>query len=209
MALAVIGAGFGRTGTLSLKAALEQLGFGPCHHMAEIFANLDQLPQWQQAAAGRPANWDAVLAGYRATVGWPSAFFWHELAETYPEAKVLLTTRDPDAWYRSFSNTILALVGAIDRVKNPHIRATIEMCGRLAGARVFDGRADDPGYAKHVFRAHEATVRQAIASERLLVFDVREGWAPLCGFLGVPIPTGPFPRLNDTAQFGALIDGRL
>lgn len=206
MGLAVIGAGFGRTGTLSLKAALEQLGFGPCHHMAEIFANPDQLPQWQRAVAGMPVDWEAVLAGYRAAVDWPSAFFWRELAETYPEAKVILTSRDPDIWYQSFSNTILALAGAIDRVKNRHIRATIEMGGSLVGSGVFDGRADDPDYAKHVFRAHEATVRQAIAAERLLVFDVREGWAPLCGFLGAPVPTGPFPRLNDTAQFRALID---
>lgn len=207
MGLSVIGAGFGRTGTLSLKGALEQLGFGPCHHMAEIFANPAQLPLWQRAAAGEPVDWDELLVGYRSTVDWPSAYFWRELAEAYPEAKVVLSTRDADAWYESFSNTILNLVGAMDKVADPHLRATIEMGGSLVGLKVFDGRADDPEHAKAVFRAHEARVREAIPAERLLVFDVREGWAPLCAFLKVPVPAGPFPRLNDTEQFKALIGG--
>ncbi len=207
MGLSVIGAGFGRTGTLSLKGALEQLGFGPCHHMAEIFAHPEQLPLWQKAASGEPVDWDEVLAGYRATVDWPSAYFWRELADAYPEVKVVLSTRDADAWYESFSNTILHLVGAMDKIAVPHIRETVEMGGSLVGPKVFDGRADDPEHAKAVFRAHEARVREAIPAERLLVFDVREGWAPLCAFLAVPQPDTPFPRLNDTEQFKALIGG--
>ena len=207
MGLSVIGAGFGRTGTLSLKGALEQLGFGPCHHMAEIFANPDQLPYWQKVAAGEVVDWDQVLAGYRATVDWPSAYFWRELAAAYPDAKVVLSTRDADAWYQSFSSTILSLVGAMDKITNPHMRATIEMGGNLVGPKVFGGRADDPGYAKAVFRSHEETVRNTIPAERLLVFDVREGWDPLCAFLEVPVPNGPFPRLNDAEQFKALVGG--
>ena len=206
MGLAVIGAGFGRTGTLSLKGALEQLGFGPCYHMAEIFANPAHLPHWQQAAAADSAkDLDAVLGGYRATVDWPAAYYWRELAALYPDAKVVLSTRDADAWYESFSNTILRLMGAMDRIGNPHIRATVEMGGQLVGEGVFAGRAGDADYAKSVFRDHEATVRRVIAAERLLVFDVREGWEPLCAFLEVPIPDGPFPRLNDAEQFKALV----
>ena len=127
MGLSVIGAGFGRTGTLSLKGALEQLGFGPCHHMAEVFDHPEQIPLWQQAAAGAAVNWDKLLAGYRSTVDWPSAYFWRELAETYPEAKVLLSTRDVDAWYASFSNTILKLIAAKDEISLPPVRAALEM----------------------------------------------------------------------------------
>jgi hypothetical protein len=207
MGLSVIGAGFGRTGTLSLKGALEHLGFAPCHHMAEIFAHPEQLPLWQQAAAGEAVDWDQVLAGYRATVDWPSAYFWRELAEAYPQAKVILSTRDVEAWYESFGNTILKLVGAMDKIAVPHIRATVEMGGALVGAKVFDGRADDPEHAKAVFRAHAEKVRQTIAPDRLLVFDVREGWEPLCTFLDVPVPDTPFPRLNDAEQFRALVGG--
>lgn len=109
----------------------------------------------------------------------------------------MLSTRDADAWYESFSNTILNLVGAMDKVADPHLRATIEMGGSLVGLKVFDGRADDPEHAKAVFRAHEARVREAIPAERLLVFDVREGWAPLCAFLKVPVPAAlPRKRRN-------------
>ena len=125
MGLSVIGAGFGRTGTLSLKNALEQLGFAPCHHMAEVFANPQQLPFWQRASAGERVDWEECFAGYRASVDWPAAYFWRELAETYPDAKVVLSTRDVDAWYESFRATILALVGAMDRIGNPHIRAAV------------------------------------------------------------------------------------
>jgi Sulfotransferase domain len=205
MGLSVIGAGFGRTGTLSLKGALEQLGFAPCHHMAEVLGNPEQLPHWQRAAQGEAVDWNRLFADYRASVDWPSAYFWRELAEAFPDAKVLLSTRDADAWYQSFSNTILNLVANIDRIENPHIRATIEMGGSLVGAGVFDGRADDPEHAKMVFRAHEEKVRMTIPAERLLVFDVREGWEPLCAFLGVPVPDTPFPRLNDAEQFKAMV----
>lgn len=207
MALSVIGAGFGRTGTLSLKAALEQLGFGPCHHMAEVLANPRQLPWWAAAARGEPVEWDEVLEGYRATVDWPSAYFWRELAAAYPAAKVVLSTRDADAWYASFENTILRVVGAMDRIADPHIRATVEMGGRLIGEGVFDGRAGDPDHAKAVFRAHNNEVRAAIPAERLLVFEVGEGWQPLCAFLEVPVPEAPFPNLNDAEQFRALVGG--
>ncbi|MEO3431234.1 sulfotransferase family protein [Pelagibius sp. CAU 1746] len=204
MGLSVIGAGFGRTGTLSLKGALEQLGFGPCHHMAEVFAHPEQIPAWKQATAGAAVDWDELLAGYRATVDWPSAYFWRELAAAYPEAKVLLSTRDVDSWYASFSNTILKLIAAKDEITVPPVRAALEMGAPLVSTKVFGDRADDPEHAKAVFRAHEAEVRRTIPAERLLVFDVREGWAPLCAFLAVPVPDGPFPRLNDAEQFKAL-----
>jgi len=207
MGLSVIGAGFGRTGTLSLKGALEQLGFGPCHHMAEVFAHPETIPFWQQAASGAAVDWDQGLAGYRATVDWPAAYFWRELAEFYPDAKVLLSTRDVDAWYASFSNTILKLIAAKDEITVPPVRAAVEMGEPLVCTKVFGDRADDPDHAKAVFRDHEEEVRRSIPAERLLVFDVREGWEPLCAFLGVPVPDGPFPRLNDAEQFKALVGG--
>lgn len=207
MGLSVIGAGFGRTGTLSLKGALEQLGFGPCHHMLEVVENPGQLPLWQRVAAGETVDWEAVFDGYRACVDWPSAFFWRELAEFYPEAKVVLTTRDVDAWYKSYNDTILALVAAMDRIADPHLRATLEMGGSIVGPRVFDGRPHEPEHAKAVFRNHLESVRAALPADRLLVFDVREGWESLCAFLGVAVPETPFPRLNDTEQFKAVLSG--
>jgi hypothetical protein len=207
MGLLVIGAGFGRTGTLSLKGALEQLGFGPCHHMAEVFAHPEQIPLWQRAVSGADVDWDKLLAGYQATVDWPSAYFWRELAETYPEAKVLLSIRDAESWYASFSSTILKLIAAKESVTIPAIREALEMGAPLVSTKVFSDRADDPEHAKAVFRAHEEEVRRTIPADRLLVFDVRQGWEPLCAFLEVPVPDGPFPRLNDAEQFKTLTGG--
>jgi Sulfotransferase domain len=95
MALRVIGAGFGRTGTHSLKLALEQLGFAPCHHMYEVRAHPEQLAFWQAAARGELPDWDEVFAGFAAQVDWPGARFWRELAEHFPHAKVILSVRRP------------------------------------------------------------------------------------------------------------------
>ncbi len=201
MTIAVIGAGFGRTGTLSLKWALERLGLGPCHHMSEILVNPGQLPLWQAAARGEEVDWDQALKGYRSTMDWPSAFFWRELTQAYPQAKVILSTRDPEAWYASFSRTALELAGAKDDIADPHMRATLAMGEYLVGSRVFDGRADDPEHALTIFKAHEAAVRDAIPANRLLVFDVRQGWSPLCDFLGLAVPEEPFPRINNVSEF--------
>lgn len=205
MTLAVIGAGLGRTGTLSLKHALEELGFGPCHHMDEAMAHPEQIPVWHAAGRGEPVDWETLLAGYRSTVDWPSAQFWAELAERFPGAKVVLTRRDPKRWYESFSNTILKLLQAPDPPPDPTIRAILEMCRDVIARRAFDGRLDDPAAIKAAYERHNAAVTATLPPDRLLVFEVAEGWAPLCRFLGVPVPATPFPRVNSTAEFWELI----
>lgn len=196
MPLEVIGAGLGRTGTTSLKLALERLGFGRCHHMSELILHPETAPLWERAAAGEPVDWEEVLAGYRATVDWPACHFYRELAARYPAARVILTLRDPQSWFRSTQATILS---------NEHLEAVEErpMAGFVNRAilPMFDGRPHDREHAIAVFEHHNAQVRRAIAPERLLVYEVAEGWEPLCRFLGVPVPREPFPRANTTEDF--------
>lgn len=201
MALALVGAGFGRTGTKSLKLALERLGFGPCHHMYEVRRNPEQLPFWQAAAAGRLPDWDEVFAGYRACVDWPAAAFWREIAEHYPAAKVLLTVRPEDAWIDSIYATIYPRMRDCETLESGHARASMSMARSLIVERTFGGRLDDREHAKAVFRAHNETVRRSVPPERLLVYRVGEGWEPLCRFLDVPIPDDAFPHINSTEEF--------
>ncbi|MGD9743688.1 MAG: sulfotransferase family protein [Hyphomicrobium sp.] len=205
MSLAVIGAGLGRTGTLSLKQALEQLGFGPCHHMEEVMAHPGQIPAWHAAGRGEAVDWAELLAGYRSTVDWPSAQFWSDLAEKFPAARIVLTVRDTERWYESFSQTILKLLGVRD-VPDPTIRAILAMTRDVIVNRAFDGRLDDPDHIKARFERHNAEVKAAAPPDRLLVFEVAQGWAPLCAFLGVAVPTVPFPRVNSTREFWESIE---
>ena len=202
MALKVIGAGYGRTGTMSLKLALEQLGFGPCHHMVEVFAHPEQIPLWTAAAEGRP-EWDKLMEGYVSAVDWPTATFYKELADHYPDAKVILTERSPESWFKSTQATIFAQFGANRRGSAGGApEAWVEMVMKVVGD-LFDRRMDDHDKLISVFKAHNVRVREVIAPERLLVYEVAQGWEPLCRFLGVPVPTGPMPKVNSTEEFQA------
>jgi hypothetical protein len=201
MTLSVIGAGFGRTGTHALKLALEQLGFGPCHHMFEVRDRPEQLPLWQAAARGEAVDWDAVFSGYRAQVDWPGARYWRELATHYPQAKVVLTVRPEADWYDSVRQTIYLFMTEARSHRSPQLRGLAEMAYQTIVQQVFGGRLDDRSHAIAVFRRHIADVQTAIPSHRLLTFSVSEGWEPLCGFLGMPIPAGPFPRTNPRDEF--------
>lgn len=210
----VVGAGFGRTGTTSLKAALERLGFGPCYHMTEVFAHPEHADFWEAAWRKEAADWEGVLGGYEATVDWPACAFYEELMERYPGAKVLLSVRDPERWYESTRNTIYELSVLLDG--SPIARLifgaiSLLVFGGFAGGRsgmvdeiiwrgTFDGRFEDKAYAIEVFERHNEEVRRRVPPERLLIYEVKEGWGPLCEFLGVPVPDEPFPRLNDTAR---------
>lgn len=198
MTLDVIGAGMGRTGTYTLKFALEQVGLGPCHHMSEVLANPEQKALWRAAGEGRLPNWDAAYAGYRSAVDWPTAHFWREVADHYPAAKVILTVRDPEAWYDSMAQTIRLTLDVSSNDPKSFGVAVI-------GNRVFGGRFDDRDHAIGVYEAHNAAVKAELPPERLLVYRVSEGWEPLCAFLGVPMPTEPFPHTNSTAEFRARI----
>jgi len=202
MTIKLIGAGFGRTGTTSIKAALEELGFDPCYHMIEVLTDPSQVAIWQAAISGKPVDWSTLFADYQATVDWPGCTFYQELLATYPEAKVLLTVRDPEKWYDSTAKTIYSLPRSstmrIVKLFVPHFRRFYAMNEQLIWQGTFGGRFEDRQHAIAIFQAHIEAVKQTVPADKLLVYDVREGWEPLCKFLGVPVPEGkPFPRLND------------
>jgi Sulfotransferase domain len=206
----VIGAGFGRTGTMSLKAALEQVGCGPSFHMIDLVRRPSLLPDWQAAAAGERVDWAEVLEGWQSTVDWPGCTFWEQLAETWPDAPVLLSVREPEAWYRSCLNSIheakeMALRGELEGgSEDAPDPAVIEMINDLIWNGTFHGRFLEKDYALAVFEQHNEDVRRKVPADRLLVYEISEGWEPLCAFLGVPIPDGPMPHLNDTASFRSM-----
>ena len=201
MTLRIIGAGIGRTGTNSLKLALEQLGFGPCHHMFEVRDNPAQLPGWEAAARGAAVNWDNIFEGYKSQVDWPGARYWRELAGYFPNAKIILTVRDPDQWYDSVEATILPLLASRGKLPTPHLNALVEMADETVAVQLFSGQMTDRAHAKSVFRKHISTVQAEIPEDRLLTFDMREGWVPLCRFLGADVPDLPFPKTNSSKQF--------
>jgi hypothetical protein len=201
MALEILGAGFGRTGTSSLKLALEHLGFGPCHHMHEVRDNPHLLPPWQDFVAGKPLDFERAFAGYQSQVDWPGARVWRETAAYYPKAKMILTVRDPDEWFDSVQQTIAPFLASRGKNNNAHADAIATMGHALIDEAIFDQRLSDRKHATKVFKAHVAEVQATIPASRLLTFDVREGWGPLCAFLGVPVPAISFPKLNSSKQF--------
>lgn len=200
MALSVIGAGFGRTGTYSLNLALEMLGFGPCHHMADVNSNDQQKAWFRGAARGVPVDWDEVYAGYVSAVDWPTAYFWRELAAHFPKARIILTTRDPSRWFESAKETIFKTMGPDS---NPDSFGTAVIRGKI-----FSGNITDKAHVTAVLEAANREIIATIPPERLLVYQVSEGWAPLCAFLGVPVPAEPFPLTNTTEAFRENVLGR-
>ncbi|MEU1055273.1 sulfotransferase family protein [Streptomyces sp. NPDC005876] len=207
--LEIFGAGFGRTGTLSLRTALERLGYGPCHHMLRLLECPDALVLWRAAARGESVDWTQAYDGYRSSVDWPGAAFWREITEAYPEAKVILTVRDPESWYASAASSIHAAATApLPEDADPVFAEVRQMSLDVVWNGVFDGRFSDKEYAIEVFERHIAAVRREIDPKRLLVFEVGQGWEPLCEFLDVPVPDEPFPRSNDQAAFARLMEDR-
>ena len=199
MALAVIGSGFGRTGTKSLKEALKTIGFAPCHHMHEIVEHPEQVAHWQAIAAGTPVDWNDVFSGYRSQVDWPGAHVWRELSVAFPEAKVVHTQRDPEVWWNSYSKTIGMLISKYSQLPlPPHISAILDAWTKMVGDTVFSGKPADQETCIAVFKRNNQLVRDTIPAGRLLVFDVAEGWEPLCRFFecagainGLPAPQPP------------------
>lgn len=199
MTLSVIGAGLGRTGTMSLKLALERLGFGPCYHMKEVFQRLDaHVPVWNRAADGEAVDWDALFADFRAAVDHPAAVFYRDLADHYPNAKVILTVRDPDRWLQSFSETILH---ALTEPLPDRLAEWGTMHDKVVRDRVFAGNVADRAHMIARYERHNEEVERTIPAERLLIYEVAQGWGPLCRFLGGPVPDEPFPKANTTADF--------
>ena len=191
MSLRIIGAGLGRTGTLSLKLALEHIGFAPCYHMTEVLGEARQtLPLWTQVVRGAP-DWEAIFAGFTATVDYPGCTYWRELAAHYPKAKVILTTRDADAWFNSVSQTIFSPEQTAGLLNSP---AEEFMQGAVFSN--FGDRIADRAFMVDYFNRWQADVIASLPPERLLVFTASDGWGPLCAFLGVPVPAEPYPSVN-------------
>jgi hypothetical protein len=213
MTLKVIGAGFGRTGTLSLKSALDELGLGPCYHMVEVNARPEHDAMWLALARGEASDWRPMLKGYASTVDWPTTYFWKGLAAANPQAMIILTLRDPEAWYRSAAATIFARMLEFEALRAETLRANpnavdpvrrrhMEMVNTIVVEKTFGGLLDK-AHAIAVFNAHNADVRRSVPREKLLIYESGEGWEPLCAFLGVPVPATPYPKVNTTDDFVA------
>ena len=200
MALQVVGAGFGRTGTLSLKMALETLGFAKCYHMAEVAENPGHVDLWRAAWRGEDP-WDALFAGYRAAVDWPAAAFWPRLLQRYPAAKVVLTLRDAERWYKSASDTIFSAMKEGLRSDDPKRRKRIVMANEIIVEGTFGGNLDDRANAIAVYEANVARVRREVPAQQLVEFDPADGWPPLCEALGVAVPEVPYPHINTSDEF--------
>jgi Sulfotransferase domain len=196
MEMRVVGAGVGRTGTHSLKLALEQLLGTPCHHMVECFGQPDQINGWTDAIEGRSVDWSELLAKFGAIVDWPGGSFWPELTSAYPDALVLLSVRDPEAWYRSASNTIFL---GFDP-DGPELDDWMTAVRKLLHDRFSDDFAN-PTAMMDAFMRHNDAVRAAIPPSRLLEWTAADGWEPICDRLGLAVPAEPFPVTNTTAQF--------
>jgi Sulfotransferase domain len=215
----VIGAGLPRTGTLSQKVALEMLGFGPCYHMVNVLTNLPLSKQWEQAIDAE-VDWDEVFGEHESTVDWPGAFFYRELADAYPDAKVVLSTRDPEAWEKSMRDTIFdtiygqsvaAHISKARELVDPEWQHYIRLMSRMWAAQgIFSGGAIRPGQLAEAITRYQEQVQRNIPEDRLLVWSVGEGWEPLCNFLQVDVPDAQFPRLNDSKMYNdRIVDASL
>jgi hypothetical protein len=195
MTLKVIGTGWGRTGTDSMRLALTILGFGPCHHMYEINASPALRDAWRALAKGAKPDWEMLFDGYNACVDWPSVAYWRELIALYPDAKVILTARPAESWWASYATTILLSIDS-----NPDKDSLVHT---LIAAKVMQGRPGDHDHVVALYEAHVAEVMAEVPPERLLVHNLGDGWAPLCAHLGVNVPDEPYPNGNTTADIQA------
>ncbi|MEM7343773.1 MAG: sulfotransferase family protein [Chloroflexota bacterium] len=200
--LKVIGVGFGRTGTNSTRLALETVGFGPCHHMSHLIDNQQLSQQWYDVAFKGKRNWDEVFAGCQSTLDWPAVSYWRELAAYYPQAKLLLTVRDPEKWYESMTKTVFPQMEKPLGEEGSAMWLRRSTAIKLIREEAFAGQGlTHRSETIRRFEQHNAEVQAAFGPDRLLVWQVQEGWEPFCNFLEVPIPDIPFPRSNSTAEF--------
>lgn len=225
MSIKIIGAGFPRTGTTSLKRSLEMLGYTKTYHMKELLVHPDKLHHWLELEENRTTDWDTLYDGYQATVDFPGYPYYKEHMERYPDAKVILTVRPFEKWYESAYNTVwqagpqnlqqkLAMMWRMatsSRIRK--VIPCIKMVKRVFWEKQFEGRFLDKEFAKSVWDRHIEEVKNYVPEDKLLVYDVRDGWAPLCSFLGMPEPTEPLPHLNKKENFktmlGELMNGNM
>ena len=212
MPLNIIGSGLGRTGTYSLKLALEILGFGKCYHMTELFQNPEGVRFFNDAEKGKQVDWERLFRDYTSAVDSPVARYYKNIYSYYPNSKVIHTVRDPDVWYKSASATIfpagnpfswkiLKLAVHLPFSINAIKRIPVLMYTRKLSHLEFGNNLNDKEKVISEFNFHTEDVIKTIPKEKLLVFDVRSGWLPLCGFLNVPVPEVPFPVSNSGKEF--------
>jgi hypothetical protein len=201
--LKVIGAGFGRTGTHSLGRAFEILGFGPCYNIREVAKNPGHTENWKRALDGKPVDWSLLFRSYQSAVEWPAVSFLPEIIQQFPDSKVVLTLREPDSWFDSANNTIFNGLELSAYNPDPVKRERSGVFRRLILERTFAGKYREKEYATDVYRSHNQRVVEIVPKERLLQFDVKDGWEPLCEFLERPIQTEPFPWLHERTEFVA------
>lgn len=211
MSLQVIGAGYGRTGTFSLKQALEILGYNKCYHMVELFKNPSQITHWEEAHKNK-VNWAELFKDYQAAVDFPASIYYKKLIEYYPEAKVVLTYRDPESWYESVKSTIFSADPGIDKKINLLLRIPFSSNARcimrifkmndsVIWNGLFEGKFKDKTYAMENYIAHAEEVKRIVPKERLLIYKSGDGWEPLCRFLNKPVPEQPYPSSNAKENF--------
>ena len=206
MTLEIIGSGFGRTGTMSTKMALEQLGFGPCHHMTEVMGNPAQPAYWRALENGEDPDWGEVFAGYRSQVDFPGAAFWHDLSIAFPDAKVVHTERPEGDWWASYSATIGKFFEHRKSLElPPPVSAIFETMDTLIFQSIFGGLDRERSIA--AYRRNNEKVRATIPADKLLIFSPADGWDPLCRFLDVPVPAAEFPRANTRVDLLWLLFG--
>lgn len=204
MTLRVVGAGLGRTGTHSLKLALEQLLGAPCYHMLEVFVRPEHIKIWQDAVDGRPVDWDVLMEHYAAAVDWPASAYWRELADANPDAIVLLSVRSSaDAWWKSADNTIFEL-SRRESPPDPTVQAQMKMARSMLATK-FTPNWFEEDEAKRAYEQHNATVRASVPRDRLVEWQPGDGWAPICSALGLAVPDTPFPHVNTTDEFRAML----
>ncbi|MBS1518083.1 MAG: sulfotransferase family protein [Bacteroidetes bacterium] len=212
MSLKIIGSGLGRTGTFSLKLALEHIGFGKCFHMIELFQNPEGVKYFRQAERGEQVNWNELFNGYVSAVDYPGARYFENLAEYYPDAKLIHTYRNPDEWYDSAVETIFMAKnlspGKILKFglrfpfsKEVRRRFRVFTYNRMLMDREFGKDLTDKKKVIERFKRHTDNVIKKIHPDRLLIFKASEGWDPLCRFLNVPVPDVEFPLSNDRKEF--------
>ncbi|HAA12907.1 MAG TPA: sulfotransferase family protein [Cytophagales bacterium] len=218
MSLQVIGAGLGRTGTMSLKFALEELGMGPCFHMTELLERPERLKYLKQYRKTGNTDWSAFFESFSSAVDYPVCLYYKHLMELYPEAKVILTVRDSDSWYESVKATIWntspkgpgdifrLIINSMRHKALRRVAPVFKNSDDMIWKEQFHGKFADKEYAKGVYEAHNEEVKATVPADRLLVFEAKQGWEPLCNFLGKEVPAKDFPRSNDTAEFNRKVD---
>jgi hypothetical protein len=212
MSLQIIGTGVGRTGTHSLKLALEQLGFGKCYHMVELFQYPENLTYFEKAERGEEVDWDKLFTGYNSAVDYPVSRYYKQIIAKYPGAKIIHTVRDPESWYQSAMETIFwASKPSIGRMLSLMVKMPFSSTIRKRlPVFKYNGNLVDNVFGKDL-KNKEAVIKKYneinaetlnfIPKDRSLVYDVKTGWEPLCAFLNVPVPATPFPRSNIRDDF--------